>query len=185
MSTAPSARPLFRYTPGRGLNAAIQCDSVGFASITANSTQVVTAADTPTLVKWDTNEVNTGAVAITGVNNTQIVFRTTGVFKVGISPQIDMGVNQTKEFLIWFRKNGVDIPRSASMITLRDSNAEGFFYVELLIPMSKDDYLEFVFASNEATMELLAVPAQTSPYPRPAVPSAILTIEQLAYNLVT
>ena len=81
---------------------------------------------------------------------------------------------------IWLRRNGTDIPNTASQVVVAGTNGETLMSVPFFVDLSANDVLECVFASPDATMVIAAFPSQTSPYTRPAVPSMIATMNLLS-----
>jgi gamma-glutamyl:cysteine ligase YbdK (ATP-grasp superfamily) len=81
---------------------------------------------------------------------------------------------------IWFRKNGVDIDQSATEIRVQGNNTEQFAAWNFHVPMDVNDYVEIMWAVSDTAVRLLAVAASS---PVPAVPSVILTVNYVGYEV--
>jgi len=161
---------------------------LGFPYISASDTtdQYATADDTPTLVKWNTLESGNGfTLNIDGSATAQV----TGIYKITYSLQFANTDNSTHDAVVWLKVNGVDVPRSATSFSIPARKSAG-------VPSYVCGYSEVVFeidSTNEITLYwatpkaysttgpvdgvyMFADPVQTSPYARPAVPSAIGSI---------
>ena len=74
---------------------------------------------------------------------------------------------------IWPRKNGTDIPNSASQIQIQGNNAELFSAANFFIDLAAGDYVEFMFAVDDVAATLAAFAATAV---HPGVPSIIVTV---------
>ena len=151
-----------------------------------NTDQLATAANTPTIVKWDTLDsglgwtLNPPGTATAGV---------AGIYKITYSLQLTNTDNVAHDAAVWLRVNNVDVPRSTTIFTVPARKSAGVFsyvcaYSEATFEVETGDTIALYWATNQAYrvspaadgiyIEYLA--AQTSPYPRPATPSAIGSI---------
>ena len=102
-----------------------------------------------------------------------------GVYNFQFSAQLDHGSGGAVNFYIWFRKNGVDIPASASKIVLVGPNDEKVAAWNYLVTMKAGDYFELVWSADD-TGAVLRYEAAVAPVP--AIPSAILTVTYVYPN---
>jgi hypothetical protein len=148
--------------------------------------QYATADDTPTIVKWNTLESGLGFTL--NPNNSATALQG-GVYKIDFSLQYANTANAVHDVVVWLRVNGVDVPNSASKITMRARKSAGvpsytLLYSTVMFTLAADDYLELYWATDLAYNPVGPVdgvymehlPVQTVPYAHPAVPSAIGTI---------
>lgn len=150
-----------------------------FGSFSYNQTQVVTAANTPTVIPYDTVEAARG---VRYQNSSQIVAPIKGVYEFNWSIQLDKSGGGTSACDIWLRKNGVDIPRSGGQVVVEAQQGETLPFVNYFLELEPNDYVEVVFASADNTMAATYFPAWTDPpnnYTRPAIPAIITTIKYL------
>ena len=133
-------------------------------------------ANTPTAITFDTIEYENSGRYITIRNNRQITALRKGIYLLGFSLQIDQTTGGTSICDFWLRKNGTNVPRTASRITIQGQSQETFPFFGTMLDMEINDYIELVFASSTPSLSITYFPAQTTPpnaYPRPEIPSII------------
>jgi len=81
-----------------------------------------------------------------------------------------------KDIYIWGRKNGVDISRSASKVTLVGNSVELVPSWSFSVSMQASDYFELMYATTDVAISINA-PAATSF--APSTPSATLRVSQI------
>ena len=143
-----------------------------------SSSHTVTAANTPTVIPVRSVASKNG-IDVSG-NGIKVPY--TGTYEWIPSIQFDKSGGGVSPCDFWARKNGVDIPSSASQITVQGNNGETLGTVGLIVDMSANDLFELYFASSDNTMTATAFPALTTPgdpYDRPAIPSVILNAKLL------
>ena len=160
--------------------------SLPFIAASDNTDQLATASDTPTVVKWDTLEGGNGFTLNAPGSATALV---SGVYKITYSLQFVNTDNAAHDASVWLNINTVDVPRSTTIFSVPARKSAGVFsyvcaYSEVVFSLEAGDELELYWATNQAYdtspatdgiyIEHLA--AQTVPYVRPAVPSAIGSI---------
>jgi hypothetical protein len=136
-------------------------------------------ANTPTTVSFNTTGLATG-VSVT--SSTRITFAAAGVYEVASRLQFLNTVNTDYVADVWFRLNGTDIPNSASELIVPKSSEGGVMSHAItgILQVTAGQYLEIVVAVADAGVALHHEAAQTVPYARPAVPSAILVANRIA-----
>jgi hypothetical protein len=150
-----------------------------YGSFSYNQTKVVDGADTPTVIPLDTVEASNG---VRLENNTQVVVPISGTYQYNYSLQLDKDSGGTTAIDIWIRINGTDVPRTASQVTVQGQQGEVFPFVNYILELRANDFVELVFASSDATVKALFVPEWTTPindYNRPAIPSLIVNMTLL------
>jgi hypothetical protein len=162
--------------------------SLGFPFIAASdSTDQITAnANTPTVVKWNTLEAGSGFSLNAPGSATALV---SGVYKITYSLQFVNTDNAIHNAAVWLKVNNVDVPRSTTIFTLQARKSAEVFnfvcaYSEVVFSLEAGDELELYWAADAAFrvspardgIYIEALAAQSSPYIRPAVPSAIGSI---------
>ena len=166
------------------LNGAIQEITLGSTTVNARkygsffSTQtqspVISTVTAITLNGTDAN--STSGVSI--VNNSRIKVDTVGVYNVQFSAQlyrVQGGV--TKQAIIWLRKNGTNVPDSATHVTMQ---ANSDFLVagwNFFISLAANDYVELMIHQDDA-IQLIAEAAD-GVKGIPSVPSVILTVDKV------
>jgi hypothetical protein len=148
--------------------------------------QYATATDTPTVVKWNTLDSGSGwSLAAPGSATPE----QTGVYKITYSIQIANTANAIHNAAFWLRVNNADVPNSTTFFTVpaRKSAGEPSYicaYSEVVFTITATNVVQLYWATDQAYsttgpvdgIYLFADAAQTTPYARPAVPSAIGSI---------
>lgn len=158
---------------------------LSFPHIGASDTtdQYATANNTPTIVKWNT--LDSGLGFTLNPNNSATVLEA-GVYKIDYSLQYANTANAAHDVVVWLKINGVDVPGSASKITMPARKSAGvpsynLMYSTVMFTVAADDIFELYWATDQAYapvgpvdgVYMEYVPAITSPYPHPSIPSAI------------
>jgi hypothetical protein len=161
---------------------------IGFPFIAASDStdQLATASNTPTVVAWNTLEGGNGFTLNAPGSATALV---SGIYKITYSLQFVNTDNVAHDAAVWLKINNVDVPRSTTIFSIPARKSAGVFsfvcaYSEVVFTLNADDEMELYWATTQAYdtspatdgvyMEALA--AQTSPYARPATPSALGSI---------
>lgn len=152
--------------------------------IAYNSADVTFAANTPTVIEFDTAGIEVG---ITVENNgsgdpTRITFAQAGTYEISVHAQFDNSDSSNRIADIWFRLNGTDIPFSASEISVPKVADGGttFFQVQGITSVTAGQYIEVVVAVSNVAVTLDYTAAITSPYNRPSIPSALIVAQRIA-----
>ena len=113
----------------------------------------------------------------------------TGTYKITFSLQFVNTDNAIHDTYVWLRVNGVDVPRSATNFSVPSRKSVGVpsyvcGYSEAVFQMNAGDKVTLYWATDKAYsttgpvdgVYMYAEAAQTVPYARPAIPSAIGSI---------
>jgi hypothetical protein len=93
--------------------------------------------------------------------------------------------NAPRDVFLWLAKNNDNLAETAAKIEIRQGSVETpvYEYISkqwLVDDIDANDYLELRFAvSRIDLMKLEYTAAQTTPYARPALPSAIFTVVKI------
>ena len=160
--------------------------SFPFIAASDSTDQLATEADTPTVIKWDTLEAGSGFSLNAPGSATALV---SGVYKITYSLQFVNTDNAIHNAAVWLKVNNIDVPRSTTVFTLQARKSAGVFnfvcaYSEVVFSLEAGDEMELYWAADAAFrvspardgIYIEALAAQSSPYIRPAVPSAIGSI---------
>lgn len=142
-----------------------------YGAFSDSTTQTAAAINTAYSVTFDTTDMSYG-VSI-GTPASRVYVDNPGVYNFQFSAQLDKTLGGAGLVFIWCRVNGVDVPRSAGRIRLKDNNSETLPAWNYVLEMNAGDYFELVWGVDDTSIELHAS-AASSPYP--AVPSVILTV---------
>lgn len=112
-------------------------------------------------------------------NYREIQFLYQGVYNIQFSAQLTHTNASLDGMQIWFQKNGTDIPASNSAIGIKENGQNVVASWNYLFNASANDRFSIRWASDMTSMQLLAQSAQTSPFTSPAIPSVIITAQQI------
>jgi hypothetical protein len=149
---------------------------------------VATEANAAFSFDWFNNttaHVNTQGVTVTSGQPTQVTFSSAGNYLITVEMLVKTTGNAPRDVFLWLAKNNNNVAESAVKIEVRQGSVETpvYEYISkqwLVDGIAADDYLELKFAvSRIDLMKLEYTAAQTTPYARPALPSAILTIVKI------
>lgn len=151
-----------------------------------HKTATVTAdqANTAYSFDWytDTTVHLADDVSITSAQPTRVVLSKAGNYLAFIEMMVKITGNANRDVFLWLSKNGTNISQTTVKVALRGGSVENPLYETLakqwfVDGIQANDYIEVKFALSRVDLiELEYTPAQTTPYIRPAIPSAVLTI---------
>lgn len=153
-------------------------DIYTFAEFLTLSSITVSAADTPTVIPFDTNPVGNRIV----LSNGEIQVQQQGLYKYTVSIQLDKTGGGTDFCDFWVRVNGNDVANTGSQVTLIGQNGEMLATCSYYLTLNANDTVISVFASPDPTMTATTFSAWTTPgdpYNRPQIPAVIASMELL------
>lgn len=124
------------------------------------------------------------ADGVTLASGSRLTVPNTGVYNLQFSAQLKNVTNAQEDATIWFRINGVDVPNSATQVTVpARKSALIFGYLvaawNIYLDMTAGQYVEIIWLPTSTSVTVEALPASVSPA-YPAIPSVIATIQQVA-----
>jgi hypothetical protein len=149
-----------------------------FGSFYSTSTQSAAAPNTAYAITFNNTDLSAG-VSI-GTPTSRVTVDAPGVYNFQHSIQVINTSGGDHSLWIWFRKNGVDIAQSATELKVQKNNNEQFAAWNFYVPMDVNDYVELMWAVGDIAVQLIAVAASS---PVPAVPSVILTVNYVGYEV--
>jgi hypothetical protein len=160
--------------------------SIPHIAASDSTDQVATGNNTPTIVKWNTLDSGLGWT----LNSPgSAVAAYTGVYTIRYSLQFVNTANAIHEAVVWLKVNGVDLANSATAFSVPARKSAGVpsyiaGYSEATFEIESGDEIELYWATDLAGnpttptdgVYIYHDTAQTVPYARPAIPSAIGSI---------
>ena len=136
------------------------------------------SADTAYSATFNTTDFAQG---VSLVSQSRITVENTGIYNIQFSAQLHTTANQAVDFSIWFDMTGSNIANSNSDFTIEKINGGGFQVAALnfLTQIASGSYIELKYSKTTAQGQLQAKGTQSTPT-RPATPSVILTVTQVA-----
>ena len=158
-----------------------ESDAAPYGSFSNNTDQTAPSVGATAVVVLDTTETSNGVYLASG---SRMYVRNKGTYNVQFSLQLVNKDNVAQYADIWFRLNGTDIARSASRfdIPARKSASDWGHIVgtvNMFTPMEAGDYVEIAGTTSSTLIGLEYYVADTG-IPRPAIPSAIVTVNYIA-----
>jgi len=137
--------------------------------------QEQTVINTPKAVFFNTNLHSYGVQKDTN-DTSKIVCTKSGLYNFQFSLQVDK-LNSTENLIwIWYRINGLDSPASASVLSIKGSNAFIVPSWNFIQSMAVGDYFQLMWATDSLNVRLSTV---TNPVWCPTIPSALITVTQV------
>lgn len=170
------------------LNGGVGGNGITFPHIAASDStdQYAGGNDTPTVVNWNT--LDSGylwTLTAPGMATAAVA----GVYKITFSLQFINTANAVHDAVVWLKVNNTDVPNSATTFSIPARKSSGVpsylaGYSEITFSVAVGDEIELYWATDQAYNPVGPVDgvyifhdvAQTVPYARPAIPSAIGSI---------
>ena len=144
--------------------------------------QTVSTINTPTAISYNTTDFAEGVVIESnGTKPTRIKVSNTGKYNIQFSAQLGRSAGTSTETIsIWLRKNGTDVVASCTDVVIHGSAALSDLVAawNFFQNLQANDYIEIMWSSTDTNLLIDYQEARTSPT-RPAVPSIILTVQQV------
>ena len=145
-----------------------------YGSFFDTTDQTVTSQqlNSPREIRYSNTQISSGFHIS---NNSQIVAENAGLYNYQFSLQIDStNASSSQNIWIWYRKNGEDVPATASRLTVdRDYKVVAWNFIE---SMEIGEYFQLMWATDSVNVRLHAPPATAF---CPSIPSVILTVTQV------
>lgn len=117
-------------------------------------------------------------LGVSVVSNSRITVANSGVYNIEFSAQlIQDTLNQADSIDIWLDINGSPVSNSNTTVFLEKNQARYVAAWNFMVRLGAGDYAEIMWYTATGGVQLLAVGATGG---RPAIPSVILTIDQVA-----
>jgi hypothetical protein len=154
-----------------------------WGSFWSTQDQVATLANTEYQITLNNTDPDSNGVSIS--NSSRINFAHSGVYSIIYSVQFVNTGNQIEDVDIWLKKNGSNVADTDSRWSVVSSHAgvdgHAIGSVNYMLEVNAGDYLELAWKTTHADLSIQYLPAAA---PAPAVPSIILTAQQVMYTQV-
>ena len=141
-----------------------------YGSFYDTTTQNVVGVNTYQPVTINTTDIS-NQVSI--ANSSHIVVANSGIYNIQFSLQIDKSQGSLAHVYIWLKKNGVDVPNSATELAVQGTSSEIVAAWNFVVSASANDYYELMWSSTD---DHIQIKARTASGVVPAIPSIILTV---------
>jgi hypothetical protein len=113
------------------------------------------------------------STTISATKSTRLTVDADGVYNFQFSAQLDKTSSSKKDVWIWARINDVDVPDSATKITLAGSSAATVAAWNCVYQLSANDYFELMWATDDVDCYMPSEPASAFV---PSIPAIIMTV---------
>jgi hypothetical protein len=110
---------------------------------------------------------------ITATKSTRLTVAADGVYNFQFSAQLDKTSSSKKDVWIWARINSVDVPDSATKVTLAGSSAATVAAWNFVYQLNANDYFELMWATDDVDCYMPSEPASSFV---PSIPAIIMTV---------
>ena len=154
----------------------------GYGSFQNTANQTFATANTPTLLV--TNQTDYANGMYYQANDGFHVLQN-GIYNVQYSLQMVNTDTSIHEIDIWLRKNGVDVSGTGTIFSITNkhggTNGYGVPVANFYVQLNAGDYVELWASVSNTALSISAIAAQSSPYARPAIPSTVITVNQVSF----
>ena len=164
----------FSFMEGIGRNAisSLADMMLPYGSFYDTTIQSAAVINTAYPIAYNTTVFSNG-VYVDPTNPSRIYVDHPGVYNFQFSIQLDKPNASSDHVHIWPRINGVDVPNSASKVSLTGSDAELIPAWNFFVDMNSGDYFQLMWTASDIRLVITSFPAVP---PVPAVPSVIMTV---------
>ena len=132
-----------------------------------------------TAMTYDTQDVSD---SVTLVDNSKITVPNTGIYDLQFSAQFRNTDNTQHEVVVWIKVNGSDLANSATRVTVpsrKSASIYGYMVAawNIFLDLNSTDYVEIFW---QPTSLLVTMEHDSAGATYPAIPSVIVTIQQVA-----
>jgi hypothetical protein len=145
------------------------------------TTQTVTSGG---IAAMKFNSVDTDATSGVSVEpdpsnrKNKITVSKTGVYNIMFSAQLErLSGGSSKQVVIWLRKNGTDMPNTATHLTVQSNASYLLAAWNFFVQLDAGEYCQIMWTQNDDIEIKYEAPNTTIPYP--ATPSIILTVNEV------
>lgn len=142
-----------------------------YGSFYDTTDQTAALTNTPYAMTFNTTDLSLGVTL--GTPTSRVYVDTANIYNIQFSAQIDTTVATDHLTWIWLRKNGTDVPNSASQVRTKGNNYATIAAWNFLLSMNAGDYFELMWAVDDTGVYLNSSAAGAF---HPAIPSVILTV---------
>lgn len=146
-----------------------------YGSFQDNTTQTAASVNVAYPITFNTTDYASGVSR--GTPTSKIVVDNAGYYNFQFSAQLDKTSGATANIWIWPRVDGVNIPDSASKVSIQGTSAESVPAWNFVLPMNAGSYFQLMWLTDDTNVVLKHEAGfGTAPNDVPEIPSVILTV---------
>ena len=151
--------------------------SLPCGSYFSNESVTLTANTVTTLTL---NNTDANATVSTALSNGSIQVTYPGIYNYQFSAQFENADSQAHDVEVWAQVDGTDVYESATQLTIpsRHGSRNGAAVAawNFFLVAEANSVFDLVVAASHPDVRVAALPAQSSPFVRPSIPSLISTV---------
>lgn len=159
-----------------GTNVTVLVDGRFYGSFTDLQDQTNAGATATNKIKARTTELTNG---VSIVDDSKITIANVGVYDIQFSVQLNKSGGGTATAQIWVQKNGSNIADTTTEVVLSGNNARLVAAWNYFVSAQAGDFFELCWHSSDTGVFLDYIAPASNPS-RPAIPSIIITVNQVA-----
>lgn len=147
-----------------------------YGSFSDNESHSALSANTAYAIPINTTEFSDGVIRDPD-DTTKIVVDQSGLYNFQFSTQFVSTNSAAKKVYVWARKNEIDIPHSATILSVVGN---GVYFVaawNFVISMNANDNFQLMWATTDISVSITSPPATSF---SPSIPSTLLTVTLVA-----
>jgi hypothetical protein len=142
-----------------------------YGSFYDTTDQTAAVINTAYPMTFNTTDLSFGVTR--GSPTSRIFVARPNIYNIQFSAQFINTGGGAHRVWVWLRKNGTNVPDSATVIRIQGNNTENVAAWNFLLQMNAGDYFELMWEVDNTGISLFADPATGV---HPAIPSVILTV---------
>ena len=142
-----------------------------YGSFYDTTDQTAALANTAYGFTYNTTDLSQGVTI--GSPTSRVYVDRPNVYNIQFSAQFINTAGGAHQIWVWLRKNGTDVPNSATALRIEGNNTEDVAAWNFLLQMNAGDYFELMWEVSNTSVSLHADPATAI---HPDIPSIILTV---------
>ena len=152
-----------------------------YGSFYDTTTQSIAAINTAYAITLDStgSKVNDGPMKYgvwIGTPTSRVYVDNTANYNIQFSLQLYSASASAKNVSIWLRVDGIDVPASATVISITGNNVATVAAWNFVINLTANNYFELMWSSDDTNVTIRSSVAAA---PRPAIPGVIMTVTSL------
>jgi hypothetical protein len=142
-----------------------------YGSFYDTTDQTAAVINTAYAMTFNTTDISYGVTR--GTTTSRISVDRPNIYNIQFSAQFLNTGGGAHRVWVWLRKNGTNVPDSATVIRIQGNNSEAVAAWNFLLQMNAGDYFELMWEVDNTGISLFADPATAI---HPAIPSVLLSV---------
>ena len=142
-----------------------------YGSFYDTTDQTAAAINTAYAMTFNSTDLSVGVTI--GSPTSRIYVDRPNVYNIQFSAQLINTGGGAHDAWVWLRKNGTDVPNTATALRVEGNNTQDVAAWNFLLQMNAGDYFELMWEVSDTALSLQTDPATAV---HPAIPSIILTV---------